>query len=408
VARRMELLGSLPGVFDSTWRGRDKAVCLTGNCQMALIWLRLYDLTGDATLLNAAFKAIDEVKRAQDLNNPNPGIRGGIPGSFPIWDEYISNAIPNWAAKFFIDALLAKQKTLSNLAKRPQQILKIPRELPQLPPVIPLQPTSRPQRQRIVLVATGIGSTKLRRMLEAWRSWNFVPVAVVIENPPAQPLITRFVQIVRNEGIWGIIQRLPLPGIPRSQAHIPDNGGSPVSVVEFCIGSGITILELESLTSLSALQAVKAIQPDLLVQAGTGIIRRPLLAVSRLGMINAHMGILPFYRGMNVAEWAAFNGDPAGCSVHVIDEGIDTGDIIAVRPVNAARANSIAALRDLIDVAQIELLGEVVRYVVATGELPPRHPQHADEGCQFFTMHPEIRHFLEIKLSASASPRTTC
>ena len=87
VARRIELVGSLPGLLDRAYRARNKAVCLTGNCQMALIWLRLYERTGDATLLNAAFKAIDEVKRAQDLDNPNPGIRGGIPGSFPIWGE---------------------------------------------------------------------------------------------------------------------------------------------------------------------------------------------------------------------------------------------------------------------------------------------------------------------------------
>src|SRR4051812_11725536 len=122
-------------------------------------------------------------------------------------------------------------------------------------------------------------------------------------------------------------------------------------------------------------------------------------------MINAHMGILPFYRGVNVAEWAAFNGDPVGCSIHLIDEGIDTGDILAIRPVDAARADSIASVRALVDAAQIELLGEIVRYVAATGELPPRHPQAPGAGCQFFIMPPEIRRFLEPELSASSPLR---
>jgi len=121
-------------------------------------------------------------------------------------------------------------------------------------------------------------------------------------------------------------------------------------------------------------------------------------------MINAHMGILPFYRGMNVTEWAAFNGDPIGCSVHLIDEGIDTGDIIAIRPVDAADADDIASLRALVDDAQIGLLGEVVRYVAATGELPPHYPQDAGAGCQFFTMHPEIRRVLETELAATRPP----
>jgi folate-dependent phosphoribosylglycinamide formyltransferase PurN len=407
VARRIELGGSLPGFLDSRWRARHTAVCLTGNCQMALIWMRLYNSTGDATLLNAAFKAIDEVKNAQDLDNPNPGIRGGIPGSFPIWGEYISNALPNWAAKYFIDALLAKQKALADLPKRPRRQFKIPQHLSQHLPAIPSRPASRPQR--IVLI-TGAGSSKAMRLLQAWRGWNFVPASVVVERPPALPVGTRVAQILRQEGVGGITRRLPFPSLSRRQADGPDNGsspapngGPPASIVEFCAGLRIPTLEVESLTSQSALEAIEAIQPDLLVHAGAGIIRRPPLATSRLGMINAHMGILPFYRGMNVTEWAAFNGDPIGCSVHLIDEGIDTGDIIIVRPVDAGGANSIASLRTLVDDAQIELLGEVVRYVASSGELPPRYPQDASEGHQFFTMHPEIRRVLETELSASSA-----
>jgi hypothetical protein len=409
VARRLELLGSLPGVLDSTWRGRNRAVCLTGNCQMALIWLRLYDPTGDAVLLNAAFKAIDEVKRAQDLANPNPGIRGGIPGSFPIWGEYISNALPNWAAKYFIDALLAKRKILAKLAGRPRRWFQIPQHLPRHLPPVPVKPASRPQR--IVLV-TAAGSTKAPRLIEAWRSWDFIPAAVVVERPPEKPAAARLAQVLQREGIGGIARRLSLPGLSKRRTGGPGNtpppaasGERPTSVAEYCAGLGIPLCEVESLTSPSALAAIEALQPDLLVHAGAGIIRRPLLALSRLGMINAHMGILPFYRGMNVAEWAAFNGDPVGCSVHVIDEGIDTGDIIAVRPVDAGRATDIATLRALVDDAQIELLGEAVCYVAVTGDLPPRYPQRADEGCQFFRMHPEIRRVLETELSQSAAPR---
>jgi hypothetical protein len=408
-ARRLELRGSLPGILDSAWRGRNAAVCLTGNCQMALIWLRLYHATGDATLLNAAFKAIDEVKKAQDLDNPNPGIRGGIPGSFPIWGEYISNALPNWAAKYFIDALLAKQQALSGLAGRPRGRFKVPQQLPQRLPPVPVQPISRPQR--IVLV-TAAGSSKAVRLIEAWRRWGFVPAAVVVERPPEKPAAARLAQLLQQEGIGGMAKRLPLPGLARRQAGAPDNappsaagGDRPAPIAGYGAGRGIPICEVESLTAEAALAAVKALQPDLLVHAGAGIIRSPLLAVSRLGMINAHMGILPFYRGMNVAEWAAFNGDPVGCSVHVIDEGIDTGDIIAVRPVDIARAGSIATLRALVDDAQVELLGEAVRYVAATGELPPRYPQRSDEGRQFFAMHPEIRRVLEAELSRPAAPR---
>ena len=127
----------------------------------------------------------------------------------------------------------------------------------------------------------------------------------------------------------------------------------------------------------------------------------------RLGTLNAHMGLLPMYRGMNVAEWAALNGEPVGCTVHFIDPGIDTGAIVAVRPVDTSDVASIAGLRARVDAAQIALLGEVVRLVCRTGSRPEARPQRGDEGRQYFRMHPELRARLEAAASSAetAQPR---
>jgi methionyl-tRNA formyltransferase len=49
----------------------------------------------------------------------------------------------------------------------------------------------------------------------------------------------------------------------------------------------------------------------------------------KLGAINCHAGKLPFYRGRNVLNWALINDEREfGITVHHIDQGIDTGDII--------------------------------------------------------------------------------
>jgi|TARA_R100000501_G_scaffold17834_1_gene34260 hypothetical protein len=116
VLERLEILKFLPGRMNSNWRIDERAQCLTGNAQMALIWLRLYDERGDLRFVNGACKAIDLVKRAQAMDNPNPGIRGGVSGSDPVWGSYLFHALPNWAAKFFIDALLHKERVLAKLA----------------------------------------------------------------------------------------------------------------------------------------------------------------------------------------------------------------------------------------------------------------------------------------------------
>jgi hypothetical protein len=86
---------------------------------MTLIWFRLHGLLRNLRLVNAALKAIDLVKLAQPRGNPNPSLFGGIPGSDPVHGSYIEGAVPNWAAKYFIEALLEKRRVLSELRTEP-------------------------------------------------------------------------------------------------------------------------------------------------------------------------------------------------------------------------------------------------------------------------------------------------
>jgi hypothetical protein len=113
--RCAELQGGVPGVMNSKWRPAANYACLTGNAQLALIWFRLFEIEGDLRYVNAALNAIDEVKRAQAMHLKHPGLRGGIPGSAPIWGDYMHCALPNWAAKFYIDALVMKKEVMNSL-----------------------------------------------------------------------------------------------------------------------------------------------------------------------------------------------------------------------------------------------------------------------------------------------------
>ena len=59
------------------------------------------------------------------------------------------------------------------------------------------------------------------------------------------------------------------------------------------------------------------------------ILREQIINFAPLGFINCHAGALPFYRGRNPLNWAIINDEPHfGVTVHYVDEGIDTGDII--------------------------------------------------------------------------------
>jgi folate-dependent phosphoribosylglycinamide formyltransferase PurN len=398
IARRLELSRRLPGVLDSHWRARASSSCLTGNAQMALIWLRLHAMEPDVVLLNAALKAIDDVKAAQPMMHPHPGIRGGIPGSDPVWGDYIRFALPNWSAKFFIDALLAKRDALVAVRRRAATPWEIPSDVPlQLPPAT----FASGQPVRTVLY-TRDGSHKVPQMVAAWSSWGFRPAAVVIETPPAPTTPQRVRARVRTDGVAPLARRLwRRPGsngasVPRPLAI----DEMPHDVEAFCAAHRIRVVRVGKLDDPASIAAVRELRPDLAVHAGAGILRAPLLAVPRLGTLNAHMGVLPRFRGMNVTEWATFLGGPVGCTVHLVDAGIDTGNILCVRPSDPRGARTIAELRARVDHDQIAMLGDVIQWTQNAGTLPPSRSQEADEGIQLFRMHPDLRAILEAELAA--------
>jgi hypothetical protein len=106
VLERMDAEGSIPGTFDRDWRPTARYSCLTGNAQMAVQWLRLADLTGDGAWIGGGRRALRFLKTLQDCRSGSQVVRGAVKGSHPIWGRYLFGTYPNWAAKFFMDALL--------------------------------------------------------------------------------------------------------------------------------------------------------------------------------------------------------------------------------------------------------------------------------------------------------------
>jgi tetratricopeptide (TPR) repeat protein len=99
--------GFLAGQITSDGKSIGHYCCLTGNCQMAIIWLKIYQLSGEHKYYEAAVKSLQYVMAHQDCKTQDLNIRGGIKGSHPIWGNYTRLSYPNWATKFFIDALIS-------------------------------------------------------------------------------------------------------------------------------------------------------------------------------------------------------------------------------------------------------------------------------------------------------------
>lgn len=118
VMRLREIRGKLAGWYDENWNGDFWFTCLTGNCQLSIIFSKIFLQTGDIRFFNTALKLFEDVLPHQNMDN-NLNKRGAIPGSAPFWGRYLTLRYPNWATKFFLDAY----EYLMNSMERVEQTL---------------------------------------------------------------------------------------------------------------------------------------------------------------------------------------------------------------------------------------------------------------------------------------------
>jgi hypothetical protein len=110
VLERMSNKGFLPGRFAATWEPMVFSSCLTGNAQLAVVCYRLHEKTGNPKYRFAAERLVNYLKALQIIDANFPQISGAIPGSFPIMGGYMTAGYPNWATKYFLDALLLQDR----------------------------------------------------------------------------------------------------------------------------------------------------------------------------------------------------------------------------------------------------------------------------------------------------------
>ncbi len=185
----------------------------------------------------------------------------------------------------------------------------------------------------------------------------------------------------------------------RAHAEANQLTGWDWPLTRVCQANRMEFRRIDSMNDPEAVDYVRQRETDLLINAGGGIFRPGIIQAPRIGMLNAHMGWLPAFRGMNVLEWSLFHDQPAGVTVHLIDRGIDTGDTLLFEEIAVEAGDTIAALRARALVTSVEL---VVRAVegLANSQLP-RTEQHEDDGKQYFTMHPRLKQIVENKLKTT-------
>jgi hypothetical protein len=115
--------GLLAGRLDGRWHPTVSWRCPTGEAQIAVVLHRLARELPDSGYREVAGRLIADVSavqqsltgRASRRASSRPTV-GGVPGSFPLWGDYVRFGLPNWAAKFFLDALMLETLQVDELA----------------------------------------------------------------------------------------------------------------------------------------------------------------------------------------------------------------------------------------------------------------------------------------------------
>jgi methionyl-tRNA formyltransferase len=228
----------------------------------------------------------------------------------------------------------------------------------------------------------------------------------------ANPVPLRFALLVLQEHPWGramlrrllerghvpamIIQEVSPVADEERKKFITRMAGQPVApgisvqAVDKKTGRSIPIEDVPSHNDPACRALLDVLAPDLVVLGGTRIIRRRILELERDGepvpFINAHPGLLPWLRGSSSVGWALYLDMPVGASVHFIDPGIDTGDLILRRELTVTPTDTYESLNYRVAELAAELTADTLDLFVH-GSVP-REPQDPGVG-QTYRVIPE-------------------
>lgn len=108
------------------------------------------------------------------------------------------------------------------------------------------------------------------------------------------------------------------------------------------------------------------------------IVPDEVLEIPRIGVLNLHPALLPYNRGWHTPSWAILDGTPIGATLHFMDSGLDTGDIVAQTELDIRPEDTAHTLYGRLIQLEVELFREAWP-LLASGS-PPRQSQSSDEG----------------------------
>lgn len=136
----------------------------------------------------------------------------------------------------------------------------------------------------------------------------------------------------------------------------------PTPVKEEAMRYGIPVYQPKKVREEEFQVVLRELNPDLIVVVAFGqLIPKSILELPRYGCVNVHASLLPKYRGAAPIQWAVIDGEKeSGVTIMKMDEGLDTGDMIAKTVVPLAADETGGSLFDKLSQVGAQLLLDTI------------------------------------------------
>lgn len=140
------------------------------------------------------------------------------------------------------------------------------------------------------------------------------------------------------------------------------------AVKVFAKEQNLPIIQPESLKSEDFLQTLRDLNIDLIVVVAFKMLPKVVWQIPKIGTINIHASLLPQYRGAAPINWAIINGEKkTGVTSFIINEVIDTGNILLQKEVDITDDETVGTLHDKLQESGSQLLIETLQ-LLETGK----------------------------------------
>jgi len=184
-----------------------------------------------------------------------------------------------------------------------------------------------------------------------------------------------------NEIAWRVIQwlREQEESIVGLALHPPEKRRCGDEILRQSGADPAHVFDGARLHEPGTVEAIRRLGADLALSLMFGyILPKELLDVFPRGVVNLHPAYLPYNRGAYPNVWSIVEGTPAGVTLHYLDEGVDTGDVIARRAVPVASTDTGESLYRRLEQASVQLFRDTWP-LIRTGQAP-RMPQGGQGG----------------------------